>query len=327
MTMRGVNLGGWLVLEKWMTPSLFAGTDAVDEWTFMQTDGAADKLDEHRKNFITEADFKWIVRSGLDAFRLPVGYWIIEPDGPYASGIEYVDWAYKMAEKYDLKILLDLHGAHGSQNGHDHSGRTGRADWFVDKSNRGKTTNILIILHERYKKSPSYYGIELLNEPKIGILQRKLRRFYRRSAHTLDGRARIVFHDGFTPRLMSGALGRNKRAVMDMHLYHMTSWLARLVSAERFVKMSSWWYEILLRTVTRKQPVVIGEWSVVLRGESLAGIDKKQADTLMQEFGQNQIVVYEKYAEAWFYWSYKTETPGLWNFRSLIESGFISINK
>lgn len=31
MMLQGVNLGGWLVLEKWMTPSLFDGTTAADE--------------------------------------------------------------------------------------------------------------------------------------------------------------------------------------------------------------------------------------------------------------------------------------------------------
>jgi hypothetical protein len=28
---RGVNLGNWLVLEKWMDPAMFAGTEAEDE--------------------------------------------------------------------------------------------------------------------------------------------------------------------------------------------------------------------------------------------------------------------------------------------------------
>ena len=28
---RGVNLGNWLVLEKWMEPELFRGTTAEDE--------------------------------------------------------------------------------------------------------------------------------------------------------------------------------------------------------------------------------------------------------------------------------------------------------
>ncbi len=34
MFIKGVNLGNWLVLEKWMSPSLFAGTDAADEGWF-----------------------------------------------------------------------------------------------------------------------------------------------------------------------------------------------------------------------------------------------------------------------------------------------------
>lgn len=29
---RGVNLGGWLVTEPWMTPSLYSSTNTEDEW-------------------------------------------------------------------------------------------------------------------------------------------------------------------------------------------------------------------------------------------------------------------------------------------------------
>ena len=32
MYIKGVNLGNWLVLEKWMSPGLFAGTTAEDEY-------------------------------------------------------------------------------------------------------------------------------------------------------------------------------------------------------------------------------------------------------------------------------------------------------
>ena len=37
--LRGVNLGGWLVLEKWMTPSLFAGVQAEDETSWCVAKG------------------------------------------------------------------------------------------------------------------------------------------------------------------------------------------------------------------------------------------------------------------------------------------------
>ena len=73
MALHGVNLGGWLVLERWMTPSLFADTDARDEYTFMQTPGAREKLREHQKNFIRESDFKWLRDNGIEAVRIPVG--------------------------------------------------------------------------------------------------------------------------------------------------------------------------------------------------------------------------------------------------------------
>lgn len=323
--LRGVNLGGWLVLEKWMTPSLFRGTRAIDEYTFMSTVGAKDKLRHHRDTFITEEDFKWLSQNGITAIRLPVGYWIIHPDGPYEAGIEYVDWAFRMAEAYQLKVLIDLHGAQGSQNGHDHSGRAGLAGWFKSNAARMQTIETLVALHKRYRESPAYWGLQLLNEPRVGLLHLKLRAFYRRAARQIDGDARIVYHDAFTPRLLSGALRGDNRAVMDIHLYHMTSIIGRLYSAEQFIDRAGSMYARLLRRLSRQQPVIIGEWSIVLKGESLRHLNSKQALKLMQTFGTEQLAVYEAHSAGWFYWSYKTEGRGIWNFRSLIEDGILTM--
>ena len=125
--LRGVNLGGRLLLEKWMTPSLFAGTEAIDEYTFMQTPGAAKKIDERRKAFIAESDFKWLAEHGVNAVRIPVGYWALEGYAPYVEATTYLDWAMSMAEQYRLEVIIDVHGLPGSQNGRDHSGRVGKA--------------------------------------------------------------------------------------------------------------------------------------------------------------------------------------------------------
>ena len=323
--LRGVNLGGWLVLERWMTPTLFEGTDVADEWTFMETDGALDKLRQHRDTFITEDDFKWIADHGLNAVRLPVGYWIIQPDGPYAEGITYVDWAFAMAEKYKLFVLLDLHGVPESQNGHDHSGKSGRAGWFDSSAAQARTVEVLEQLHERYIASPSYWGLQLINEPQVRVFHRTLRQFYKKAAHAISGNQRIVFHDAFTPRLLSGALRYDSRAVMDIHFYHMTSFISRFMSAERFVSVCAWLYGRTLRRVRKQQPVIIGEWSIVLKGDKIAHLDKSEARQLMAEFGRIQLAVYEQYCAGWFYWSYKTERPDIWNMRSLIEDGTIHI--
>src|ERR1700709_1688682 len=76
---RGVNLGAWLVLESWMVPNLYRGTKAPDEYSLCLDlgDQAKGRLNQHRETFITAADFHWIRERGLNAVRLPVGYWAL----------------------------------------------------------------------------------------------------------------------------------------------------------------------------------------------------------------------------------------------------------
>lgn len=257
--------------------------------------------------------------------RLPVGYWIIAPEKPYKGGIRYVDWAFRMAEKYQLQVLLDLHGAPGSQNSNDHSGRAGETGWFDDAAGE-QTAKIIKKLYERYKKSPAFWGIELLNEPDSKRhFAPVLRKFYKTTAGAFTGDTRIVFHDSYRPRRWSGALKTDQRAVMDVHLYHMSSWLARCLSAGQFVWLTKWCYGRLLRKLTKKQPVVIGEWSIVLKGEKLRKLSGTDAEGLMRRFGTKQLAAYEQHAAGWFYWNYTTEESGLWNFRWLVDSKILVI--
>lgn len=87
------------------------------------------RMETHLSSWIKEEDFSQIASFGFDSVRLPVGYWNLVPD-PYhkfvprdvALSHRYIDWAFDMADKYGLTVLLDLHGVPGSQNGNDHSG-------------------------------------------------------------------------------------------------------------------------------------------------------------------------------------------------------------
>src|ERR1035438_6826351 len=126
---RGVNLGGWLVLEKWMVPDIYYETDAPDEYSLCLALGgrAKNRLDRHRETFLTAEDFRWIKICGLNAVRLPVGYWALEAPKPFVASGQFIDFALEQAQCNGLKLLLDLHGAPGSQNGWDHSGRSGPA--------------------------------------------------------------------------------------------------------------------------------------------------------------------------------------------------------
>ena len=51
---RGVNLGNWLVLERWMEPELFRDTDAEDETWLRRLLPAKElerRLKEHRESW------------------------------------------------------------------------------------------------------------------------------------------------------------------------------------------------------------------------------------------------------------------------------------
>ena len=110
--LRGVNLGGWLLLEKWITPSLFADLAATDETTWCAELGheeATRRLHHHWQTFITRDDFAWLARTGINAVRLPVGHWLFGPDYPYhrsygaarhpfvVGGLEIVDQVFAWA--------------------------------------------------------------------------------------------------------------------------------------------------------------------------------------------------------------------------------------
>lgn len=313
-----------------MTPSLFAGTEAIDEYTFMQTPGARDRLREHQKSFIREEDFKWMAGAGVEIIRIPVGYWIVDGDGPYVSCIGKLDWAFSMAQKYNLQVLVCLHGAPGSQNGQDHSGRIGKPEWYEKEKYQIQTVEILVRLAKRYRDHPKFWGLELLNEPKSGVFQRTLRKFYKQAYRELGGilkpTTRIVFHDAFTPRMMSGALPSTELhpVAMDIHWYHFAFWLYKYVSLKRYYWLVGW-HGRLIRRLKRWRGIIIGEWNGIIAAKILDRYPKQQHDGVVREHISRQLDAY-RHADAWFYWNYKTELRGVWHFRSQVEDGMLHLD-
>jgi aryl-phospho-beta-D-glucosidase BglC (GH1 family) len=59
-------------------------------------------LTEHRKNFITGKDFYFLSKNGINAVRIPVGWWIAydpNPPAPFVSGsLDTLDRAFYWAQ-------------------------------------------------------------------------------------------------------------------------------------------------------------------------------------------------------------------------------------
>jgi len=173
---RGVNLGGWLVLEPWLTPSLFDNTGnaaIVDEWTFGQLQSksvATAALTNHWNTWITEADFTAIKAAGLNHVRLPIGYWAFEVGAgePYIQGqLPYLTKAITWATNQGLKLIVDLHGAPGSQNGFDNSGhKVSFPGWHSNSTNVARTSAIIKTIATMVRaNSANVPIIAPLNEP------------------------------------------------------------------------------------------------------------------------------------------------------------------
>ncbi|PWN45968.1 putative EXG1-exo-beta-1,3-glucanase, major isoform [Ceraceosorus guamensis] len=240
---RGVNLGGWLVAEPWITPSLFDNTGdgrVVDEWTFGQYVGDAEsRLQQHWATWITEDDLRQIKAAGLNHVRIQIGYWAFEKGSGdqyvKSNQLSYLDKGVTWARNQGLKVQIDLHGVPGSQNGFDNSGRRGNADWFFNQGFADRAKNVLQTLAQRYVNDrDTVTQIQLLNEPLTTNGDGRLdftRSFYN-DAYYAVRYARgsqptdysISIHDGFQP--LSAWQGQfqppqYEQVVLDTHIYTM----------------------------------------------------------------------------------------------------------
>ena len=327
--LRGVNLGAWLVLEKWMTPSLFAGIEAGDEWSFSQVTGARERLENHRQTFVTERDFEWIKAHGLDAVRLPIGYWTLEASAPYISGAQHVDNAMQWARNQGLQVLIDLHGAPGSQNGFDHSGRSGAVGW-TKPENIEATIHALEVIARRYGNHRNLWGIECLNEPRWDVPLDTLKAFYaaaypRVRAHLPLEKA-FVMHDGFRPfnwgDWMDGPQFEN--VVLDTHIYQAYTDDDRKRSpADHVIKAYDRARE--LKEIGANKWTIIGEWSDAIAWDAVKNLSPLQRELTTRGYGAAQLASYET-SHGWFYWSLKAENPGEWNFMDMVERGLLPEN-
>ena len=285
---RGVNLGGWLVLEPFITPSLFEtfrtneyNDDGIpyDEYHYCQylgEDLARDRLKQHWSTWITEADFEDISNTGLNTVRIPIGYWAFEllDDDPYVSGLQeaYLDQAIEWARSYGLKVWVDLHGAPGSQNGFDNSGLRDQVE-FQQDGNWDVFKNVLAYVIEKYSRdefTDTVVGVEVLNEPLGPVIDMdKLKELYNWAYDYLRNDLQrdqiLVIHDAFQKAnyfddqltVEQGAFG----VLVDHHHYQVFSpeEVGRTIDEHISVVC-----EQGKETLTEAHWNVVGEWSAAL---------------------------------------------------------------
>ena len=302
---KGVNLGGWLVLEKWLTPSLFNSSDAIDEHGLVGSQQSHKMIEHHYKTFITTKDIIWLKDSGVTHLRIPVGYWIFGDQPPYLPSITHLDRLFKLANTQGLHILLSIHGAPGSQNGKHHSGKSGEVSWSPQRHELESFAKRLV---SRYRNERSFWGIGVLNEPHASKRNTwQLYRYYRSIIPwiRLNAPSLHIYIDGtFRPTLWA-LTARILRAGVDMHLYHGFGGADDKIAYQRLKKST-----IFLKKIRLITPFIIGEWSGV--------ISKRPSPERSADYIKRQEHSYSL-SDAYFYWTYKTESGGNWSFRDIYQ--------
>lgn len=282
----GVNLGGWLVLEPYITPSLFEifqAPDAqkpVDEYHFTQVlgkDQSLQILTNHWDTWITEDDFQNMQQAGLNFVRIPIGYWAFDllDNDPYVQGqVAYLNKALSWCAKYNLKAWIDLHGVPGSQNGFDNSGLRDALEWQSNYGYVDFTLNVIKQISETYSTNEFkdvVIGIELVNEPNLsGLSLEGLKDYYTKGYNLVrdSGDVPVIIHDGFRQLdntwsdFLNTQLDPNVwDVIMDHHHYQVFSVNELQRSLDDKIEFAC---QLGKQETTEYHVSVIGEWSAAL---------------------------------------------------------------
>lgn len=319
--MHGVNLAGWLVLEPWVTPSLFAGTGAFDEASLAKIarhDQLQQILQKHRDSFITKSDFINIVERGFDTVRLQVPWFVFGEagpmPGPLTGCLNYVDNAFDWADAVGIKILLDIAVAPGADPSQP-------SNFFGDVATfRSTMLDVIAALASRYAGRRSFLGIEPIDEVQgryrkgltfvDGVPPHSLRNFYREVYHTVREAAGedavVVLNDAGIPKEWRGFMAPKhyENVWLDCHLYHYSDAMnAAGPSGVRTLVNESISY--LERAQRSGLPIMVGEWSAALPLAD-AGMTPEGRIALERVYIAGQMAAFAK-TQGWFYQTWKTE--------------------
>jgi aryl-phospho-beta-D-glucosidase BglC (GH1 family) len=286
-------------------------------------------MKDHWDTFIEEKDFSFIADSKLNAVRIPVGWWAAKdptPPRPYVGGsLEVLDRAFVWARKYNLKVILDLHAAPGSQNGFEHSSsRDGFIEWGQTE-NIEESVRIIEFFTARYATNPCLYAVDLLNEPNAsGVSLSMLTTFYNDAYKAVRRHAPDVFVilsnrlSGDPKELFPLASGMTA-VVIDVHYYNLFSGIFNGMSVDQNIDF------IQTNRSNELQEITTSDGPLTFVGEWVAEWQVSEASKEdYQRFSNAQMQVWGRATFGWAYWSLK-HASNHWSMEWMITNGYINL--
>lgn len=331
--LKGINFGNWLIQEGWMScNSLGVTLDENGNFASVNSDGIVEGYlevyqeeldnallnnpnltekqveelwDVYYKAYCQEEDFKNIKEIGFNMIRLPMYYrnFMEGPDDNLVmrdDAFELVDWFLSMAMKYDLYVILDLHGVVGGQNGFEHSG-TRKIDFWDNEKYIESMCELWqnIARHYKEERADLAYTIaayDLINEPagatsSTGKKQWKVMDRLYDAIREVDKDHVIAFEGCW----FFNTLPNPKKYGWEnvLYEYHLYNWNRPLVSNDMFYALQ--W--LTLSVSDYNVPKYIGEFTFF--------DEKKEWIKWLNQ--------YDQMGFSFSMWNYKTISVGWWD--------------
>lgn len=169
--LRGVNIGGWMNMEHFLTGH--PGSETNLRRVMAETlgpDKAAFFFERFLHHFFNEQDVQFLKSCGISAIRLPINYRHFESDmAPFTyleAGFTRLDQVLDWCEANQIYVILDLHSVQGWQNGDWHCDNSSRHTLFWEqKGFQDRFVALWEAFATRYKDRAVIAAYNIMNEP------------------------------------------------------------------------------------------------------------------------------------------------------------------
>jgi len=172
LTLRGMNLGNWLVPEGYMFKFKSANSPRLIETVINQLvgeDEARSFWKTYRDNYITREDIHLLKKLGFNSVRIPFNYRLFvsadDPSKLEGDGYQLLDRVVKWCQQEGLYVILDMHAAPGGQTGDNIDDSFGYPFLFESNDSQELTVKIWQKIATQFKNETTVLGYDLLNEP------------------------------------------------------------------------------------------------------------------------------------------------------------------
>jgi len=318
VTLKGVALGGWLMMEGYMMCGRNIAEKAFKE-SFEKALGKealADFVKSFRETFIREEDIRIIKSWGANCVRIPFNYRVLEfEDRPFSlneEGLNFLDNVIRWCEKHEVYCILDMHAVPGAQNPDWHADCVGKTEFFTSEVNKDRYLRLWHFLADRYKEVSAVAGYDVLNEPLVDFHEEHiLKDIYERVTKEIrdTDKRHIIFLEGNFWGQKIKFLGHPKddNTAYSIHTYppsdYTFNWEVDLEYPGKVYGVP--WNKTTLDILAKQYksfvdkagvPLYIGEFGVNWRGGKFGEV----------EWTKDAVSIFKKYGFHWTYWTYKT---------------------